>query len=143
MSNSAQKNHRYPIVAVGAVVIHEGKILLVKRGKPPSQNLWAIPGGKIRHGESMQSAAEREILEETGLTVKATQPVHVFDLIQRNNNKIEFHYVIVDLLTSYVTGQAHAAGDASDAGWFSPDELPDSLDKNTHEFISAHLALFI
>ena len=59
-----------PQVAVGAVVVKEGKILLVKRKKPPSKGQWAIPGGSVKLGETLKEATEREIREETGLRIK-------------------------------------------------------------------------
>ena len=61
---------RQPQVAIGAVVIHEGKILLVKRKNPPGKNFWALPGGSVRWGETLQEATIREIKEETGLLIK-------------------------------------------------------------------------
>jgi len=104
-----------PVAGIGAVVVHNQHVLLVKRGTPPKQGLWCIPGGKIRYGETLQQAAEREILEETGVTVKAGAPVYVFDLIQAEP---PFHYLIVDVLAEYVSGEANAADDAADARWF-------------------------
>jgi ADP-ribose pyrophosphatase len=113
-----------PVVAVGAVVFNEERVLLVRRGQPPSQDLWAIPGGKVRLGETLQAAAEREILEETGLTVRARQPVYTFDLIEQDaQGRIRFHYVIVDLIADYVTGTISAGDDAREVRWIGPGEI--------------------
>lgn len=113
-----------PEVAVGAVVFKDGKVLLVKRKFAPSRGFWAIPGGKIKLGETMQQAAEREIFEETGIHIIAEKPIHSFDLIQRDETgKIRFHYVIVDLLAKYAGGELKAGDDVTEAAWFSLDEL--------------------
>jgi 8-oxo-dGTP diphosphatase len=113
-----------PLVAVGAVVFNGGRVLLVRRGQPPSRDLWAIPGGKVRLGETLQAAAEREILEETGLTVRARQPLYTFDLIERDApGRVRFHYVIVDLVADYVAGTISAGDDAREVRWIGPDEI--------------------
>lgn len=115
-----------PRVAVGAVVRLEGSFLLVQRANPPAQGQWSIPGGKIRLGESMQQAAEREVLEETGLTVRAGLPVLTFDLIHRDEaGNILFHYVIVDLWAEYIKGRIQAGADAARAAWIAPENFPD------------------
>jgi len=120
-STSGQEYPDCPRLAVGAVVIHEGRVLLVKRGKPPSEGLWAIPGGSVELGETLQGAAEREILEETGIKIKANNPVYTFDAIQRENSgKIRFHYVIVDLLADYLDGEPKAGDDAHEVRWVEP-----------------------
>jgi len=119
-----QKPPSAPKAAVGAVVIEEGRILLVKRKYPPKKGNWAIPGGSVNLGESLQAAAEREIMEETGLIIEAKEPVYTFDLIEHDSKgKILFHYVVVDLLAEYVSGDLHPADDVSDARWFNPDEI--------------------
>jgi ADP-ribose pyrophosphatase len=121
---NAPRSFENPQVAVGAVVVKDGKILLVKRFKAPHKDLWAIPGGSVELGETLQEAAEREILEETGLTIKAKEPVYTFDLIERESNgNIRFHYVIVDLSSDYIRGKLCAADDAMEAHWFTPEEL--------------------
>lgn len=113
-----------PKAAVGAVVIAKGRVLLVKRKYPPQKGKWVIPGGSVNLGETLQAAAEREVMEETGLIIKAKEPIHTFDLIERNSKgDVIFHYVIVDLLADYIDGEIEPADDASDAGWFSPSEL--------------------
>jgi len=113
-----------PVVAVGAVVFHEKHVLLVQRRRPPSENLWAIPGGKVELGETLQQAVEREVLEETGLTVRAGNPVHVFELVDRDKkDRIRFHYVIVDLEADFISGDLTPDDDALDARWVTAEEF--------------------
>ncbi|NPU83357.1 MAG: NUDIX hydrolase [Syntrophaceae bacterium] len=113
-----------PRVGVGAIVIREGRVLLVQRGIEPSRGLWAIPGGSLELGETIQEGAEREILEETGIVIRAGEPVYTFDFFERDQaGRIRFHYVIVDVAAEYVSGRVQSADDAADARWLSPDEL--------------------
>jgi 8-oxo-dGTP diphosphatase len=113
-----------PRVAVGAIVFRDNKVLLVRRGKPPAEDLWAIPGGSVEIGETLKVAAEREIFEETGITIRALEPVYTFDVIERDaDDRTRFHYVIVDLTADYVRGDLRAGGDAAAARWVSSDEI--------------------
>ncbi len=100
-------------VGVGAIVIRKGRVLLVQRGIEPSRGLWAIPGGSLELGETIQEGAEREILEETGIVIRAGDPVHTFDFFERDQaGRIRFHYVIVDVTAEYVSGDVRADDDA-------------------------------
>jgi len=111
-------------VGVGAVVITDGKVLLVQRGSAPGKGLWAIPGGAVEVGETLQAAAEREILEETGVVIRAGEPIYAFDLIENDESGIlKFHYVIIDLKADYISGVPIAADDAEDARWLAPEDL--------------------
>jgi 8-oxo-dGTP diphosphatase len=124
---SPNDNREYPSlprVAVGAIVFKDHKVLLVRRGKPPAEDLWAIPGGSVEIGETLAAAAEREIFEETGITIHALKPVYTFDVIERDfSGRTRFHYVIVDLIGDYVRGEIRAGDDASAARWVSSDEM--------------------
>jgi 8-oxo-dGTP diphosphatase len=114
----------HPRVGVGAVVLREGRILLVRRGATPARGLWAIPGGGLRLGETLQEGAEREILEETGIVIRAGAPVFTCDSFEKDGEgRFRFHYVIVDMIADYVSGDAKAADDALEARWISPAEI--------------------
>ena len=113
-----------PRPAVGAVVFKGDAVLLVQRANPPSQGMWAIPGGRVRLGETLQEAAEREIFEETGVVIRANAPVLAFDVIQEDDRgAVKYHYVIVDLAADYVSGDPRAGDDAADARWITAGEL--------------------
>jgi ADP-ribose pyrophosphatase len=114
----------HPRVAVGAVVFKDGCVLLVRRGQPPAENFWAIPGGSVEIGETLQEAAERELLEETGIRIRAAEPIYSFDVIERDKvGSIRFHYVIVDLSAEYLSGEPAAGDDAREARWVSASEI--------------------
>jgi ADP-ribose pyrophosphatase len=114
----------HPLVGVGAVVFHDNRVLLVHRKNPPAKGMWAIPGGKVRLGESLQQAAEREIFEETGISIQAGEPVFTFDMIDRDaTGRVRYHYVIIDLNAKYIRGQINAGDDAGSAGWISAGKM--------------------
>ena len=113
-----------PQLGVGAVVFHADAVLLVQRRNPPCAEEWAIPGGKVRLGETLQQAAEREILEETGIHIRAGEPVYAFDLIEHDAaGKVRWHYAIIDLQADYIEGEIRAADDAVSAAWLRPQDL--------------------
>jgi ADP-ribose pyrophosphatase len=116
----------HPRVAVGAVVFKDGCVLLVRRGQPPAEDFWAIPGGSVEIGETLREAAEREIQEETGIQIRASKPIYTFDVIDRDAaGKVRFHYVIVDLAAAYVRGEPSPGDDALEARWISAEEIND------------------
>ena len=125
-----------PRVAVGAVVTHQNKVLLVLRGQPPAKDKWAIPGGSVNLGETLQAAAEREVFEETGLKVKAGEVIYSFDAILRDaEGRIQYHYVILDLRAEALdpSQPLTPADDVYDAAWFSLADLdrPDLVISDT------------
>jgi 8-oxo-dGTP diphosphatase len=125
MASGSNSYPERPRVAVGAIVFQKDSVLLVQRGQPPAEGIWAIPGGSVLIGETLQQAAEREILEETGVVIRAAEPVYTFDVIERDEQgRVRFHYVIVDMAAEHVEGTPRAASDAADARWVSASELP-------------------
>jgi len=105
-------------------VIHEGKVLLVRRGKEPLRGRWVIPGGTVELGESLEAALVREMQEETGLTVRPLEVLLVFDRILREAEEVRYHYVIVDYLCEYVAGEVRAGSDAEEAVFVAEADLP-------------------
>ena len=128
-----------PVVGIGAVVIHEGRVLLVRRGVAPSRGLWAVPGGALELGETLQRGAEREILEETGVAIRAREPVYAFDFFERDGDgRIRFHFVIVDVAADYIRGDVKGADDALEARWLAPEDLEGlPVSRNTLKLLRA------
>ncbi len=113
-----------PIVGVGVVVWRDHQVLLIKRGKPPRQGMWSLPGGLQQLGETVFEAARREVREETGLEIEVIDVVAVVDSIQRDDDgRVRYHYTLVDVLAEWRAGEARAQDDAADATWASADEL--------------------
>ncbi len=113
-----------PIVGVGAVVVQDGRVLLVRRGNEPLRNQWSIPGGVLEIGETLRAGAAREALEETGLVVEPGPVLDAVDSIFRDaGGRPQYHYVLVDLLCRVVSGALQAGTDVSEAQWFSENEL--------------------
>ena len=107
-----------PRVAVGVVVVKKSSVLLIRRGQEPSKGLWSVPGGLIEIGERVEEAAHREVKEETGIDIRIDRLLEVASNIVRDDqNRIRFHYVLIDFLAHPVTTSAEAQSDASEAKW--------------------------
>ena len=106
-----------PLVGVGAVVVDEGRVLLVRRGTEPLRGHWSLPGGMLEVGESLSDGVIREVREETGLTVEPVELVELLDRIHREGERVRYHYVIADYLCRVVSGTLKAASDADAAKW--------------------------
>lgn len=126
-----------PIVGVGAVIVDQKRVLLIKRGSPPLLGEWSLPGGMVELGESLRSAAEREAREETGLTVVAGQVLEVLDrIVPDRDGAAKYHYVLIDFLCAVHGGELLAGGDAADVRWAREDELKQfQLEKPAMEVI--------
>ncbi|MEM0374058.1 MAG: NUDIX hydrolase [Sulfolobaceae archaeon] len=111
-------SEKRPLVAVGVLIEHEGKYLLIKRLKPPSAGHWAVPGGKVEYGERLEDAAKREIKEETGLDIEVGEIIAIVEVFREG-----FHYVIIDFKGKIIGGNLKPNSDAIEARFFSPSEI--------------------
>lgn len=113
-----------PWVGVGAIVIHAGRVLMVKRAKPPEQGKWSLPGGSLDLGETCAEAAIREVMEETGIIAEAVSVLTAVDRIDHDaNGAVQYHYLLVDVVARYVSGEPVAGDDALAAAWIPVDRL--------------------
>jgi len=114
-----------PVVGVGAVIVRDGLVLIVRRANPPMQGEWSIPGGALDLGEKLRDGVAREVREETGLEVEVGPVLDVFDSIFPDaEGRTQYHYVLVDYLCRPLSGTAIAASDATELRWAKPDDLP-------------------
>jgi ADP-ribose pyrophosphatase YjhB (NUDIX family) len=106
-----------PLVGVGAVVVDDGRVLLVRRGNEPLKGHWTLPGGLLEVGEPLLNGVVREVREETGLTVEPVELIELLDRIHREDERVRYHYVIADYLCRVSGGALRAASDADAVRW--------------------------
>ncbi|MEM2936776.1 MAG: NUDIX hydrolase, partial [Candidatus Bathyarchaeia archaeon] len=112
-----------PVVGVGAVILNQGKILLVKRGVEPGKGRWSIPGGAVELGEGLHEALKREVREECGLAVEVDRLMDVVEnLVSNKKGRLRFHYVVLDFLARFKGGTLKPASDVADAQWVPLDQ---------------------
>ena len=113
-----------PRVGVGAVVLKDGHVLLVRRNHPPAEGKWSIPGGLVNLGETTEAAAVREVAEECGLGVRLQGLAGVVErIISDPDGRVRYHYVLVDYVAAPVGGELRPGSDAADARWVPIHEL--------------------
>lgn len=131
-----------PLVGIGAIIIEGARVLLIKRGKPPLEGQWSVPGGMLEIGEELREAAIREAREETAIEVEAGELLGVFDRVVRDaEGRVQYHYVLIDFLCEPKSGSLRAGGDAGEVRWFTREDaaaLP--LMKDTKEVIERGFA---
>jgi len=113
---------RRPVVGVGVVVFRKTpaglEVLLIRRGKPPREGQWSIPGGKQEWGETLQQAAIREVMEETGLKIAGLRLIDVVDgLMPDDSGSLSHHLSLIDYRADWVSGDPRAGDDAAEARW--------------------------
>ncbi|UCE43676.1 MAG: NUDIX hydrolase [Candidatus Bathyarchaeota archaeon] len=109
-----------PIIGVGALIIHEDRIVLVKRGVEPGKSQWSIPGGAVELGEGVRAAAVREAKEECGLDIEIVdnRPIDEVDNIFKDEKGgFKYHYVLLQFLVEPKGGELKPGGDVLDARW--------------------------
>ena len=107
-----------PLIGVGAIIIHQSKILIVKRANEPAKGLWSVPGGVVELGEHLYEAIKREVKEETGLEVDIERLVDAVDnIVLDEAGRIQYHYVLLDYLCRLRGGVLEAADDVQEIQW--------------------------
>jgi ADP-ribose pyrophosphatase YjhB (NUDIX family) len=111
-----------PLVGVGAIVVQDARVLLVRRGTEPLKGHWTLPGGMLEVGEALTAGTVREVREETGLDVEPIELIELLDRIHREGNRVRYHYVIADYLCRVIGGELRAASDANAVRWVERSE---------------------
>jgi 8-oxo-dGTP diphosphatase len=113
-----------PVVGVGGVIIRDGRALLIRRGSPPLEGQWSIPGGTLELGETIAEGVRRELREETGLDVRVLDLIEVFERIfPDGKGRPQYHFVIIDYLCESPVGTPRAGSDVTDTAWAGEKEL--------------------
>jgi 8-oxo-dGTP diphosphatase len=114
----------YPMVGVGVVVWKDGRVLLIRRGKPPMDGRWSLPGGRQELGETTRETAVREVAEETGIEIRLGPLLDVVDTIRRDDDgRIVLQYALVDFEADWAGGEPVAGDDARDVTWADPGDF--------------------
>ncbi len=114
----------HPVLAVGAVVVRDGKVLLVLRGREPGRGRWSLPGGVVHLGETLRSAVIRELREECGIEVAVAETAEVVErMVQDAEGGLQYHYVILDYQAKWLQGELATSEEVEDARWVDPDSL--------------------
>jgi 8-oxo-dGTP diphosphatase len=122
--SSGREYPERPMVGVGGVVVAKGRALLIRRGGPPLEGQWSIPGGMLEVGETLLEGVRRELLEETGIEVRVGELIDVFERINLDGDgKTRYHFVVLDYLCEAVSGEARAGSDVTDVAWAAPSDL--------------------
>ncbi|MDB5433701.1 MAG: hydrolase [Caulobacter sp.] len=113
-----------PVPTVGVVCLRGTEVLLIKRGNPPRQGQWSIPGGRIEWGETSPAAAMRELVEETGVAAELLGLIDVVDglFTSRTTGETTRHYIMIDYAARWISGEPVAGDDAAEAGFFPLDD---------------------
>lgn len=113
-----------PWVGVGVIVWKDDRLLLIRRGRAPRLGQWSLPGGAQHLGETVFMAAAREVLEETGLTVRPTEVVTIADAITRDGaGAVQYHYTLIEVAAEWEAGEAAAMDDALAVRWVTVEEV--------------------
>ena len=132
-----------PYLAVSAAIIRAGKVLIVRRARPPASGLFTLPGGGVEAGETLRGAVIREVREETGLTVEPLGLAGYREVIARDgDSKVERHFVILPFAARWISGEVALNDELGEAHWLAPDALAGlETTEGLGEVVRAALAL--
>ena len=127
LTNTSADSRSYPTrpyLAVSAAIFRAGRVLIVRRGVPPMQGIYTLPGGGVELGETLEQAVMREVREETGLAIEPLSLAGFRQVITRDaEGKIERHFVILPFAARYLAGEISLNAELAEAKWLLPAEL--------------------
>ena len=113
-----------PFLAVSAAIVRDGHVLVVRRARPPANGLFSLPGGVVEAGETLHQALQREVMEETGITIEPVALAGFRETISRDGeDRVERHFVILPFAARWVAGEPRLNEELSEARWVRPAEL--------------------
>jgi len=132
---------KHPMIGVGAIIIQNGKILIVRRGSEPGKGKWSVPGGLVELGETVEQTVVREVKEECGLDVEVDELIDVVDSMTFDENgKLKYHFVILDFFVKIKGGELRPGNDAKGALWVPLEEVEKyDLTKTFREFLKRNM----
>jgi ADP-ribose pyrophosphatase len=132
---------KHPMVGVGAIIIQDGKILIVKRGSEPGKGKWSVPGGLVELGEAIEQTVVREVKEECNLDVEVDRLIDVVDnIVTDENGEVKYHFVILDFFVKLRGGKLKPGDDVENAKWVTLEEVEKyDITKTFREFIKRNM----
>jgi len=113
-----------PYLAVSAAIFRDGRVLIVRRARPPAHGLYTLPGGGVELGETLEQAIIREVREETGLAITPLALVGFREAVARDAaGRVERHFVILPFAARWIAGEVALSEELAEAHWRKPDEL--------------------
>ncbi|WP_137045654.1 NUDIX hydrolase [Pseudolabrys sp. FHR47] len=113
-----------PILAVSAAIVHDGRVLAVRRARKPAIALYTMPGGVVETGETLFEAAIREVREETALSIEPVALAGHREAIMRDKEgRVERHFVILCFAARLLGGEIRLNDELDDARWLAPHEF--------------------
>ena len=113
-----------PFLAVSAAIVRDGHVLVVRRARPPANGLFSLPGGVVEAGETLHQALQREVMEETGITIEPVALAGFRETISRDGeDRVERHFVILPFAARWIAGEPRLNEELSEARWVRPAEL--------------------
>ncbi len=131
----------HPMVGVGAIIVQDGKILIVRRGSEPGKGKWSVPGGLVELGETVEQAVVREVREECGLDVEVDKLIDIVDSMTFDKNgRLKYHFIILDFFVKIKGGKLRPGDDAKEALWVPLEEVENyDLTKTFKEFLERNM----
>lgn len=131
----------HPMVGVGAIIVQDGKILIVRRGSEPGKGKWSVPGGLVELGETVEQAVVREVREECGLDVEVDKLIDIVDSMTFDKNgRLKYHFIILDFFVKIKGGKLRPGDDAKEALWVPLEEVENyDLTKTFKEFLKRNM----